>query len=371
MRIYIDDLIFSLQKTGGISVYWGELMKRFKQLPANTVQCVEFHRQYNVTAETIPSFPHHIREQLPAPNIIKRFLPLLAHLSARGIYHSSYLKWSLQKNIANIITIHDLAPELAMIHGIKRHIRKIHQRTAIRQADGIICVSETTKKALLTYYPDTDPDCITVIHHGISDNFRPIEKDKSPNQPYILFVGNRDGYKNFRFAIDIVRHLPHIRIILIGGKSINPEELRLLNKTLPGRFEHQPAVSEASLNYLYNHAYCLLYPSQYEGFGMPILEAMKAGCPVVTSDKGSIPEIAGNAAILVKNQSLEAYLQAIKSLEDINARTHLIHQGILQAQNYSWNTCFNQHLDFYRKIYLKKFGNDIIIQKTPAEPNRV
>jgi mannosyltransferase len=113
---------------------------------------------------------------------------------------------------------------------------------------------------------------------------------------------------------------------------------------------------------LYNHAFCLLYPSSYEGFGIPLVEAMKCGCPVVTTNTSSIPEVLGGAGLMVDHIDEHAFVQKIKSLENTAFRGENIEKGYRQARRFSWDTCCQETLAFYGQTYKKKF--DTITMKT-------
>lgn len=353
MDIFIDDLIFSLQQAGGISVYWSELMKRMGKL--DKVTCIQTAHGSNILANSI----HWKQATMPdssLPIMVKRFFPLQKKLPSKSVFHSSYLRWSNQKDVVNILTIHDLAPEMGLIKGRAKPIRQWQQRKALEHADGVICVSRTIRKDLLDYYPFLQPEKVKAIHHGVSGSFYPMENNGAV-KPFVLFVGHRSGYKNFKLAVDIVAALPAMELVIVGGKQLEPEEQILLNKKLPDRFAFKAIVQVEELNKLYNTASCLLYPSSYEGFGLPIAEAMKVGCPVVTTNKAAIPEIAGNGALLVDGFGVEGFVDAIQSLHEKSLRSQLIKAGREQAAGFSWDKCFEETISFYQEIHGHKFNS--------------
>jgi mannosyltransferase len=193
------------------------------------------------------------------------------------------------------------------------------------------------------------------VYHGVSEHFYTLEKDTA-KEPFILFVGHRSGYKNFDLAVDIVHTISNMRLVIVGGKSLSEQEQSLLNTKLHNRYEYKSLISVDALNELYNNAFCLLYPSFFEGFGLPIVEAMKVGCPVVTSNKAAIPEIAGGGALLVNDLSVKGFVAAIELLKENTVREQLIEKGKQQANRFCWNTCFEETMDFYSSIWNNKFA---------------
>lgn len=117
-----------------------------------------------------------------------------------------------------------------------------------------------------------------------------------------------------------------------------------MEECIPGRYEWLGRVPDSGLNELYNKAYCLFYPSSYEGFGIPVAEAMRSGCPVVAVDTSSIPEVAGDAALLVKEATVDAFRAAFTQLESDALRKKLIADGLVQAKKFSWEKCYPECL---------------------------
>jgi len=280
-----------------------------------------------------------------------------------SIFHSSYYRVALQKNVVNVTTVHDFTYEHYR-KGLARKVHSAQKRFAVLRSDGIICVSENTKRDLLNLYPETPDENIRVIYNGVGEEFfidaqaesklETICADLAVRQ-YILFVGDRINYKNFDVALEVLSRLPNYKFVIIGGQHLNGAEKQKL-APLGLRVVHLRGVSSETLNILYNGALCLLYPSAYEGFGIPVLEAMKAGCPVVSTNSSSIPEVAGDAALLVDVISPEQILEKIALLENDVFRNGCVGRGLVNAAAFSWDKCFSETLAFYKELHKKKFA---------------
>lgn len=350
MLIVYDNIIFSLQRAGGVSAYWAELIIRVVNLNQ-----VLFYgaRHQNIFAPEVDT----VEETKLFPLQLYRYLPFLKKLPDGAIFHSSYYRVAMQKHVVNITTVHDFTYEYYR-HGIARRVHIYQKRLAINSSDGIICVSENTKKDLLKFYPDMSEDRIKVIYNGVSDSIYRLENpdqylegvlDRLISKKYILFVGDRTPYKNFFKAVDALEGLEDYHFVVVGGGEFSQKESARLSG-LRGRIIHYQGLSTEALNALYNNAFCLLYPSSYEGFGLPIAEAMKAGCPVVTSELSAIPEVAGEAAVYLKKRTPSEIIHAIRSLERPELRAELIDKGIAQAAKFSWDKCYRETVDFYEYI---------------------
>lgn len=358
MNIILDSIVFELQRAGGVSVYWAELLSRLKRESDSSfifgrensnIFCRDFNLQYS-QVENYPSF--FTRRYLPFYPVDKKIL------KEKHIFHSSYYRYSNSITSINVTTVHDFTYEY-FVRGPRLWVHRWQKALAVEKSQGIICVSENTKKNLLDFYPWVNPNLVTVIHNGVSDAFFPVEAPGKAliegigfgfEVPYLLFVGDRSAYKNFDAFTSLADFFPNMDLVVIGGKPFTDKELLQL-KPLGKRLHHFIGVSSERLNLFYNAAYCLVYPSSYEGFGLPILEAMKAGCPVVSTNLSSIPEVALDAALLVDSPTPEKLATMVLQLDDSSFRSQIRDKGLNRAAQFSWDRCFQETQSFYKKLW--------------------
>lgn len=366
MKIIYDNIIYSLQAAGGISAYWSEIIKRSK------IEKTKFYdlKNNNIFRKSL-AIPSKKESILPAT--ILRFLPFYQKLTPKSIFHSSYYRTSMQENVVKIITVHDFIRDRQDFN-LFSLIYIIFRNLSIKKADGIICVSNNTRKDLIHFLPNIKKEKITTIYNGVGENFFRIQnirkkiKDKKikifKNKKILLYVGDRKSkHKNFGLAIEVTEDLKECVLLCIGGGKLSYTEKKIINLKIKNRFYHLDQIQNDELNIIYNLSFCLLYPSLYEGFGIPIIEAMRAGCPVISTNTSSIPEIAKSNAVLVKHIDKVSFVKAVRSLEKKKFRYNLIKKGLNHSKKFSWEKCYKKTLKFYSDVYEKKFKEKIDLKK--------
>lgn len=353
MRIVIDNIIFGWQKSGGISAVWYELIKRmlasgklkdaFRFINYEGSDRNIFFRELHLGGNS-----HVVKTISRRMFVVKRYLSQSFSSDVPFIFHSSYYRLCSNPKAVNIVTVHDFTYE-RYTHGIKKYLHVWSKDRVLRNADYIVCISENTKKDLLSYVSDVDPDKIRVIYNGASDDFHRLsDAERVSEEPFLVFVGNRAPYKNFDLAVKTAA-LSGMKLVVVGEK-LNEQELAVTREALGKNFEEVGRISNARLNELYNKAFALIYPSSYEGFGLPVVEAQKSGCPVLALDTSSIPEIIGDRNQLVKEATPDAFLLQINRLRQAGYRTSIIDNGEINSRQYSWDNTFRQYADLYDEI---------------------
>ncbi len=273
------------------------------------------------------------------------FHPTAPH-RMRGVYKK------LPKGCPMVVTIHDLIPELINNDRRVRHNRK----QVLRRANAIIAVSENTKRDILRLY-DVPEEKIRVIYHGFTPSAAPSESAVCEEtvadfqrSPYILFVGKRNGYKNFEWFVKSIAPLLRdgLRLICTGTRFTDSERQLLIAEHIEKAVE-QRFLSDAELRAAYANTVAFVYPSLYEGFGIPILEAFDAGCPVILSKASCFPEVAGDAALYFEPGDDKTLRDDITALaNDKNLRTQMIAKGLSRRAAFSWSACAEQTANVYK-----------------------
>lgn len=362
MKILYDHQIFSKQKYGGISKYFCEIMKNI--VPENEFNLSLVFSDNQYLKEDYPFFKKTIlpipEKQFKGKSFLKRKIYILNKLYSKSavssnkfdLFHPTffddYFLYSLKKPY--ILTVHDLTmfkfKDLFFWRGENLHqIEKV-----IKNASRIISISHNTKNDLIEML-HIPPGKIDVIHHG----FNKPSVDNTVNRfgKYILFVGSRERYKNFTTfirAICVLLNKERDLKLVCVGPPFNKEELAELRKLKIIEYTVILTVDEKTLNSLYANALIFVYPSLYEGFGMPILEAFANNCPVCLSNTSCFPEIAGKAGIYFDPYNSESILEAVtKVLFDNNLKTQMVKAGNERLVDFSWKKAAKETIASYKK----------------------
>lgn len=346
--IFIDGIVYSLQDAGGISVYFSEVIAKLEKNHQNCFIVYMLGNSNKIVKEyNQEKYISNCNARIPIAYARYFDIDLPEGVS---VFHSTYYrlpKRDIRSSVKVVTTVHDFTYEM-WVSGLKKHIHHWQKKRAILNSDVVVCISENTKRDLLKYIPEAINKDIRVIYNGVSDDFRPLESNQHFFvDNYVLFVGARSGYKNFSSAVHALTNINDLKLVIVGGGALTEYERNFLEHTLHGRFEHRSFVSNEELNYLYNNALCLVYPSLYEGFGIPAIEAMKSGCPVIASNTSSLPEICGNAAILIDDISVQTIQFSIEKLFNDQYRAELIQYGYKNAERFSWDRTFESLKEIY------------------------
>lgn len=366
MRIYFDHQIFSLQNYGGISRYFVELMREFSKI--QNVKCEVgklFSNNEYLSEIDISHFKGFSTRDsklvLKGKIALNNFFSLTKILRKDfDVFHPTFFDdyyLNLIRKSPVVITVYDLIHEIYSDSFKNMDKSIIHKRKKLlERADKIIAISESTKVDLINYY-NVDKDKIDVIYLASSLNSSLEQKIiiELPKK-YFLFVGNRGRYKNFIFFIEsiapILKENRDLKLVCAGGSSFSSDENKLMNSLgIINDVIHYKFTTDNELVALYKNARAFFFPTLYEGFGIPILEAYNCGCPVIVSNTSSLPEVAGDAALYIDPQNGNSIINAANSiLNDTEVRNTMIHNGYIKAKEFSWEITAKKHIETYKSI---------------------
>ena len=370
MKIVFDHDVFSLQQFGGISRYICELGKNLATENSKNVSVVaplyvnHYLRQVPKSLKVL-GFP--VRQIRRTGRIIRTInwamaWPIIRYLKP-DIVHETYYsaKRIAPKNAQVVLTVHDMIHEhfsdqFSKKFSIFDSTMKV-KATAVARADHIICISKQTRQDLIELL-GVNPAKVTVVYHGFSLTSESVllQKVHKPKRPFLLYVGVRDGYKNFIGLLQAFGASTILKsdfdLICFGGGAFSNQEVNLFHKLgVSSSIVHQVSGDDAALASHYKTASAFIYPSLYEGFGIPPLEAMSFNCPVVCSNVSSIPEVVGNAGLMFDPSDIESIRLTIeKVIGDRTLQESLIARGQERLKIFSWEQCAKETLAVYHKV---------------------
>lgn len=367
MNVFFDHQTFSLQTFGGISRYYSELITGINQTNDN--------RAY---LSLLLSNNTHLKESglaknnlLPESNFYKKaqityrtnqaYTIAQLHKKSFDIFHATYydpyfipyLK-GRPFTITFLDMIHEKFSDQFSTFPDSQLVTK-QKKTIADRADRIIAISESTKRDIVELL-NIDPAKIDVTYLGSS--LQPAVDyviEKKIDSPYLLFVGRRERYKNFEGlvrAIDPLLKKYKLKLIAAGGGPFSREEKELIHSlNLDELVEQRAIINDSTLQEFYLQAVAFIFPTMYEGFGIPILEAFACDCPCIISNLSSLPEVGGNAALYINPKVADSISHAVEQLiQDSKLRCTLIERGREQLKRFSWQRTVIDTLNSYKVV---------------------
>lgn len=383
MKILYDHQAFTIQQFGGVSKCFCELVN---YLPMGASPTISLHCSNNIHIQSLGLLNDLKKPTITYDNFICEshfigkgflyqllnryvpFFPSMENLNKRksisllkegdfDIFHPTFFDDYFLDYIGDkpfVITIHDMMPELFSKYFADDDIQIVNKKKLADKAAAIIAVSEQTKNDIVRLL-DINPDKIHVVYHG-GPKKRYLKNDLCCKGDYFLYVGLRNAYKNFFPMLEefakFSNHNTSIKLICTGPSFTSEENAFIEDLGLSSVISHVHP-SDDQLYDLYKRAIAFIYPSEYEGFGMPILEAYSCGCPVLLNNSSCFPEIAGDAAkyfeLSNSKRTLSDVLQSFVNISEKDLEA-LIQKQYERLTLFSWEKSANKLVDVYKKV---------------------
>lgn len=366
MKIQYDHQIFTQQQYGGISRYFYELIKRFDGVE-NSCDVATFfsnNAYYNqkVDSKLKPFFPNsnsritgkifRTVNQRTSSSVVKK--------GDFDVFHPTYYGDYFLENLKSkpfVITFYDMIHEKFsdQFSELQLDQKIYHQKKLmIEKASKIIAISETTKRDIIEIFGISGTN-IDVVHLGNSLINNSIGAKKIVDKDYILFVGNRSLYKNFKLFVQSVSELlidNKLLLVCAGGGELTIDELAIIKGLgLEDYVVFEKIINDSVLSNLYANALFFVFPSLYEGFGIPVLESFACDCPALLSNGGSLIEVGGDAAEYFNPNDSNSIHTAVSNLiNNQSLRQKLKENGAIRLNEFSWDNTFSNTLDVYKSV---------------------
>ena len=335
--ILVDGVFFQLYNTGIARVWRSVLAEWAKTDFANHILLLD-----RVNTARIPGIRYRALPAYSYDNVVadKHVLQRICDEEKADLFISTY--YTTPISTPSAFMAYDMIPEILEADLNQRMWREKHH--AIRHADSYISISENTARDLVKFFPDIELDEVTVAHCGVASDFTPASADEIASfkykygisKPYFLLVGAGGNYKNaslFFQAFAQLHSKQGFAIVCTGSGITLADEYR---GYAAGTVVHSLTLDDAELKAAYSGAIVLIYPSLYEGFGMPVAEALACGCPVITCANASIPEVGGDAVIYVDPKDIDGLAEQLCEVQKPKIRQLLIAKGLEQVKKFSW-----------------------------------
>jgi glycosyltransferase involved in cell wall biosynthesis len=358
MKVLIDGVFFQLAKTG-IARIWTSVISHLAFIEDLDLFLLDRGGVPAIAGVQLVEFPSYTMTYTAADSLL-----IQAFCDRLGIDVFTSTYYTSATTTPQVQLVHDMIPEVLEFDGDARAWKE--KKIALSYASAFACVSKNTLNDLLRFYPSIDRSRMAVTYNGVDSA---IFKVASPQdivqfrkhhdlaKPYFLLVGSREQHKHYKngklfFDAVAINRAADFDIVCLGGEAeINPSWISCLPSNVKiKRLE----LSDSELAMAYSGALALVHPSLYEGFGMPMVEAMASGCPVITTHHGSLEEVAGDAALIISGSDTHELLQALEQVREPHTRRALIDAGLAQAAKFRWDNFADV---FYELLVVAKADN--------------
>lgn len=353
-KIVVDGIFFQFGSQTGISRLWKSLLVEWaKNGFAQHILVLDRNgtapKIFGVRYCLVPPFAYG------AIAADRALMQQICDEEAADLFVSTYYTTPLVT--PSMFMAYDMIPEMVMKQDLD-HLMWQHKHDAIRAASAYLAISDSTRRDLIRLFPEVPPDGVTLAYCGLDADFQPasaqqiqqLRVDYTIQQPYFLLVGNRGGYKNTIQFFKAFAQLPNRQEYAIVAANFNTTlEPELVPYAVDTNLHLLP-LNDEELKVAYSGAIVLVYPSKYEGFGLPVLEAMACGCPVIACRTSSIPEVGGEAVLYVDVDDVDGLTAALQTVQEPAVRDRLIADGLIQARKFSWQQMADTVSDALTKV---------------------
>ena len=362
MNVLYDGKIFAMQKAGGINRYFANIISRLPGSDSPTLTTrgdlgvnVPMHPRLRMK-QYHPFRPHRISRPLE-----RAYFRSLEQVKRYSLAHPTYYSLLTQQGLEHyrcpvVVTVYDMIHERFAENfqtDTEQHVWK-QKKQAVEKADAVLCISENTKNDLVALYPAVENKIVVTYLATEMDISLTQGEEPVPERPYFLFVGGRYSYKNFDGLLTAMsRVAPRCldALVCVVGPAFSSSETAQIEKlSLSDRVVHYGQIDDRHLAKLYHRSLALIYPSRYEGFGIPPLEAMACETVVVGANVSSVPEVVGSAGLLFDPDSDELTDILLALLDGSVDRSDLIQRGRQRAKDFSWDKTAAQTVAVYQQV---------------------
>jgi len=369
LNLVLDGLIYQRQQVGGVSRIFTEILPRMCELDSTLEVSIV------TTKELKQPLPTHknMRQQdlFPIDNYLKpawfwrefdlrsKFINWKIGSGKETIWHSTYFTRLDQWVGKEVVTVYDLIYELYPEYFKKYKDEKFRaiKRKCIMNADAVLCISRNTQKDLVEFYglPVEKTHVVPIAYNPIfkQNNVYQPSTLLPNNKPFLLYVGTRMVYKNFLTLIkgySVWKYRNDVDVVVVGSEWSEGEKEILSHLKIDDNIHLVSNIADELLVNLYNQALAFVFPSEYEGFGIPLLEAMACGCPIVASRIPASLEVAGEIPFYFESSEIDSLLSALDSIYKKDNVDQKITVGLKHVKNYSWDRTARETLSIYQAL---------------------